>query len=169
MQQLCLTGAGAASVAERLFQALNVQPVGLRILPFAVDGAPRGHAVFCTPAPASNGVPCRILLGNGESAVVPRVLEEIAAPGLLAALRIQAPVLISGLSADLLDCPALLEAVRQCMLSSRAVVITADAAARRRLSDLVPPQGQIWYDVPADAQGQSALLETLVPEAALRF
>lgn len=169
MQQLCLTGRDAASLADRLFHALNVQPVGLRFEPFSVSGAVRGHAAYLMPPPSLNAVPCRILLAGGRSVTVPAALEEIAAPGLLAALRIQAPMLISGLSADLLACGALQDAVRQCITAPRPVVITADDSARTLLEGLVPPETQLWFDVPEDAVGQAALLTALIPEASLRF
>ena len=169
MQQLCLTGRDAASLAERLFHALNIQPVGLRFDPFSVDGEVRGLAAFLTPPPALNAVPCRILLSGGRSVTVPAALEEIAAPGLLAALRIQVPVLIDGLSADLLACDALRDAVRQCMTAPRPVIVTADGTAREVLRTLVPQEDQVWFDVPEDEAGQSALLSALIPEAALRF
>ncbi|MBR3764668.1 MAG: hypothetical protein IKK57_09005 [Clostridia bacterium] len=169
MQQLCLTGRDAASLADRLFHALNVQPVGLRFEPFSVGGAVRGHAAYLMPPPSLNAVPCRILLAGGRSVTVPAALEEIAAPGLLAALRIQAPMLISGLSADLLACGALQDAVRRCMTAPRPVIVTADASAREVLHTLVPPETQVWFDVPEDEVAQSALLTALIPEAALRF
>lgn len=169
MQQLCLTGRDAASLADRLFHALNVQPVGLRFESFAVDGCVRGLAAFLTPPPTLNAVPCRIMMPGGRSVTVPAVLEEVAAPGLLAALRIQAPVLIAGLSADLLACDALREAVRRCMAAPRPVIVTADESAREVLQTLVPQEEQLWFDVPEDKAGQSALLTALIPEAALRF
>lgn len=169
MQQLCLTGSDAASLVDRLFHALNIQPVGLRFEPFSVDGCVRGLAAFLTPPPTLNAVPCRILLPGGRSVTVPGALQEVAAPGLLAALRIQSPVLISGLSADLLECSALRDAVRRCMTAPRPVIVTADASAREVLHTLVPPETQVWFDVPEDEAAQSALLTALIPEAALRF
>lgn len=172
MQQLCLTGASAAIIADRLFSALNVRPMGLRILPFTVDGCERGDALHLLPPPAPpalNGVPCRIRLTPQRSAVLTQALEEIAAPGLTAALRIQSPLLLEGLSGDLLACDALRDAVKACLMSRFPVVITADAGARKILQTLTPREDQLWFDVPEDPAGQSALLEQLIPEAALRF
>ena len=172
MQQLCLTGAHAAALADRLFSALNVRPVGLRVSPFSVDGEVRGQALHMLPPPAPplyNGVPCQVALGDGRSAIVPRVLEEVAAPTLIAALRMHAPVLLSGLSSELLACPVFRQAVRQCLASTQPVVVAADASAAPVLRSLVPPQGLICYTVPADEPGQAALLAELIPEAALRF
>lgn len=169
MQQLCLTGSCAPLIAGRLFNALNVQPVGLRVGAFSVDGVPHGDALYLMPPPPLNGVPCRLLLTPERAVVLPQALEEVGAPGLMAAMRIQAPMLISGLSADLLACDALREAVRSCMMSARPLVVTADASAREALQSLLPPARQLWIDVPEDEAGQAALLEELIPEAALRF
>lgn len=172
MQQLCLTGAHAEALADRLFAALNIRPVGLRILPFHVDGAPRGRMLHLLPPPAPpalNDVPCQVLLAQGRYVAVPEALEHVAAPGLLAALRIQTPVLLTGLTSDLLACPAFRDAVQACLMSRHPVVITADKAAMQLLQGLTPEEKQVWFDVPEDAAAQSLLLESLIPEAALRF
>lgn len=172
MQQLCLTGAHAEALADRLFAALNIRPVGLRVLPFHVDGAPRGRMLHLLPPPAPpalNDVPCQVLLAEGRFVSIPEALEHVAAPGLLAALRIQAPVLLSGLNADLLACPAFCDAVRTCMMSQHPVVITADKTAMQLLQSLVPEEKQVWFGVPDDDDAQAILLESLIPEAALRF
>lgn len=172
MQQLYLTGDHAAQIAERLFTALNVRPVGFRLYPFEVDGRPWGDALLLTPppaAPAYNPVPCRALLAPGQPVLIPGVAEQIAAPGLQAALRLQLPMLISGLTEDLLSCHALRDALRDCLMSRTPVVVTAAPGAATILRSLTPPEQQLWFDVPEDAAGQSALLEHLLPEAALRF
>lgn len=172
MQQLCLRGKNAVSFADRLFHALNILPVGLRIAPFTVDGEIRGDAAHLLPAPATpmhNAVPCRVFLGEGKSAIIPEALEEVAAPGLLAAMRIQAPVLLTGLTGSLLSCTAFREAVRTCLMSLRPMVIASDDSAAEILRTLTPADRQIWFTVPEDAQEQATLLETLLPEAALRF
>ena len=91
------------------------------------------------------------------------------AAGLLAAMRIHAPVFIDGLSGDLLTCEALRLAVLRCLSAQRLVVIAADASARDVLHMHAPLQEQVWYDVPEDEAGQAELLEALIPEAALRF
>lgn len=172
MQQLYLTGSHAGEVAARLFTTLNVRPVGLRLLPFEVGGETRGEALRLLLPPASprfNDVPCRIRLSEDSWTAVPAVLEEIAAPSLLAALEVHAPMLLDGLTADVLACPALREAIRTCAMSRHAVVITADGDAAPILRALTPSDRQLWLSVPDDAPGQAALLETLLPEAVLRF
>lgn len=172
MQQLCLTGSHAALIAERLFTALNVRPVGYRLIPFHVDGDCRGEALrmLLPPAsPAYNDVPCRIRLTADRCAIVPEALETIAAPGLRAALGVHAPLLLGRVHADLLACPVFREAVRDCLMSSRPVITVADADAKPLLRALTPADKQLWFTVPDDAAGQSALLEALIPEAMLRF
>lgn len=170
MQQLCLTGDHAGIIVGRLFDALNLRPVGLRILPFAVDGAPAGEALhLLPPPPGSSCVPCRIRLTKERSVIVPQALAEVGAPGILSALRIQSPVLLEGLHGDLLTCEPFLDAVCQCMLSHRPVVLTADASAAAILRQRLPEERQIWFDVPDDPAGQAALLNTLLPEASLRL
>ncbi|MBQ7849918.1 MAG: hypothetical protein IJ343_09375 [Clostridia bacterium] len=171
MQQLYLTGSHAALIADRLFTALNVRPVGYRLTPFSVEGASRGEALrlLLPPAAGHNDVPCRIRISADRSVIVPAALEEVAAPGLHAALRVHAPLLLGGVQADLLDCPAFREAVRACLMSSRPVIVVADEAAAPVLRALTPPETQLWFAVPEDEAGQAALLESLLPEAMLRF
>ena len=172
MQQLFLTGKHAALIAERLFTALNVRPVGYRLIPFYVDGICRGEALrllLPPSAPAHNDVPCRIHLAADRFVTVPAALEEIAAPGLRAALGVHAPLLLGRVSADLLGCPGFRETVRECLLSSSPVITVADTDAEPVLRALVPPEQQLWFVVPDDAAGQSSLLEALIPEAVLRF
>lgn len=169
MQHLCLCGPCAPLMAEQLFRALNLSPVGLHILPFPAEGSPRGDAIHLQPPPDLNGVPCRIRLTREETVIVPRALEEVAAPGIRAALRIHTPLLLSGLSADLLACPVFRQTVCDALMGARPVVVAADASAREALEALLPPHVQLWLDVPADEDGRAALLEALLPEAALRF
>ncbi|MBQ2952790.1 MAG: hypothetical protein IJE07_04475 [Clostridia bacterium] len=169
MQHLCLCGSGAPLVAEQLFSALNVQPVGLRILPFTVDGAPRGDALWLLPPPPLNGVPCRIRIAPEDMVIVPRVMEEVAAPGLRAALRLRTPMLLSGLRGDVLANDAFRRAVCDCLQGDIPLVLAGDDSAKQVLGALLPPDVQFWVDVPEDAAAHSALLEQLIPEAALRF
>lgn len=172
MQQLYLTGSHAAGVADQLFHALNVRPVGMRLSPVLAGDGVRGDAVelLLPPVPPMhNHAPCRVALSPERSFVVEPVLEEIAAPGLMAALQVHAPMLLQGLSADLLACGAFREAVRRCLVSSCPVVVVADTSAVPLLQGLTPGEDQLWFSVPEDAAGQSALLESLIPEAALRF
>lgn len=172
MQQLYLTGNHAGNLAGQLFTALNVRPVGCRLTPFEVDGSIRGEAMHLLLPPAPplhNDVPCRLLLAPGRWAVVPEVLEEIAAPGLTAARGVHAPMLLSGLTKDVLRCRPFREAVAACLAGSRPVVVAAARDAAAVLKKLTPAEDQLWFDVPDDRAGQAALLETLVPEAVLRF
>lgn len=172
MQQLYLTGVYAAEMADQLFHALNVRPVGLHLTPVMVGDSVRGEALQLLLPPAEpmyNAVPCRIHLSMGKSVTVPAALEEVAAPGLMASMQVHAPMLLSGLSADLLVNAAFCEAVKCCLTGSRPVVVAADASAVPVLQSLTPKADQLWFSVPEDAAGQSALLADLIPEAALRF
>lgn len=172
MQQLYLTGPHAADLADRLFTALNVQPAGYRLLPFSVGGAVRGECLHLLTPPASpmdNDVPCRIRLHPGDWTIVPRVLEEIAAPSLLRALTLCKPILLSGLNARMLTCPAFREAVVTLLTSPRPVIIAADDDAEEHLRALTPADTQLWAPVPDSAQGRRALLEELIAEAAMRL
>lgn len=172
MQQLYLTGSHSSRVALQLFRALNVRPVGFRLAPFEVDGNVRGEAIdllLPPAAPVYNGVPCRIFLAPERTVVLPAALEEIAAPGILSVTGVHAPMLLDGLHADMLRCKAFREAVRTCLTGRQAVVVTASKDAASALRRLTPPESQLWFDVPEDEAGQAALLETLIPEAALRF
>ncbi len=172
MQQLYLTGSHAGEVAARLFTTLNVRPVGCRLLPFEVGGEKRGEALRLLLPPAEprfNDVPCRIRLSEAEWTPVPAVMEGIAAPSLLAAMSVHAPMLLDGLCADVLACPAFREAVRTCLMGSRAVVVAVRKDAEAILRTLTPADSQLWLPVPEDEAGQTALLETLIPEAVLRF
>ena len=172
MQQLCLTGYQPDVLAGRLFHALDVQPAGLRIAPFSVDGVPAGDAVYVFPpaiAPGACCIPCRIRLTQERSVLIPQVLEDVAVPALRSAMRVQSPILLTGLTADLLDCAPFAQAVCDCLQSNRAVVLTADALAARMLQAALTGTQLLCFDSPADAAGQAALLEELIPEAALRF
>lgn len=169
MQHLCLCGPCAPRLAGKLFSALNVQPVGLRILPFSVDGQPRGDALFLQPPPGLNGVPCRIRITPEETVTVPRALEDVAAPGLRAAMRLHAPMLLCGLTADLLASDAFRRAVCDCLQGDIPLVIAADEASRTMPEALLPADVQLWMDVPEASDAQDALLEQLIYEAALRF
>lgn len=172
MQQLCLTGSAPGVVAERLFNALNVQPTSLRFAPFDLDGVTVGDALYLYPPAIAQGaccIPCRICLPQDRAALIPQVLEEVAAPALRSALRVHSPILLEGLTAELLSCSAFAQAVCQCLQSDRAVVVTADDAAIRMLQAALPEPQLLCFTVPEDETGRSALLEMLIPEAALRF
>lgn len=172
MQQLYLTGPHASQMADHLFTALNIRPAGYRLTPFSVGGSVRGealHLLLPPAAPMDNDVPCRIRLRSGDWAIVPRVLDEIAAPNLLRALTVHTPVLLQGLTAQMLTCTAFREAVVACLTSSRPVIVAADDDAEELLRALTPPDSQLWMPVPASEAGRSALLEELVAEATLRL
>ena len=172
MQQLYLTGAHAADLADRLFQAMNVRPAGYRLVPFTVGGDVRGealHLLLPPAAPMDNDVPCRIRLRSGDWTVVPRVLDEIAAPNLLRMMAIHAPVLLCGLTVQMLTCTAFREAVVALLMSPRPVIVAADDDAEEILRALTPAENQMWMPVPVTEEGRSEMLEHLVAEAAMRF
>lgn len=172
MQQLYLTGPHASTLADRLFTALNVRPAGYRLTPFSVGGSLRGealHLLLPPAAPMDNDVPCRIRLRSGDWCVVPRVLDEIAAPNLLRVTSVHTPILLDGLTAGMLTCSAFREAVVQVLTSPRPVIIAADEDAEELLRALTPEETQMWMPVPATEAGRAQLLETLITEAALRM
>lgn len=172
MQQLYLTGRHASELAARLFTALNVRPAGCRLLPFTVGGAIRGealHLLLPPSPPLCNDVPCRIRLTPEDWAIVPRALNEIAAPSLLSALEVHSPMLLDGLTGPMLACAAFREAVRRCLVGERAVVVVAADDAVSALRTLTSEDCQLWASVPDDAEERAALLETLVTEAAMRM
>ena len=172
MQQLYLSGEHAPELAQRLINALNLRPAGYQLAPFTVGGGQRGEALhLLTPpaAPMDNDVPCRILLRAGDWCVVPRVLDEIAAPNLLRAVPLHTPILLGSVTAQMLTCAAFREAVVTVLTGERPVVIAAEEGATEHLRALTPASTQMWLPVPDDAEEQSALLEQLVAEAALRM
>lgn len=172
MQQLYLTGSHASELADRLFTALNVRPAGYRLLPFCVSGALRGEALhLLTPptAPMDNDVPCRVRLRSGDWAVVPRVLDEIAAPNLMQAAAVHTPILLDGLTAQMLTCTAFREAVVAALMSPHPVIAAVSGDAAEHLRALTPEENQLWMPVPEDEEGRIALLEQLIVEASLRF
>ena len=97
------------------------------------------------------------------------MLEEIAAPNLLRAITVHKPILLGGVTAQMLTCTAFREAVVTVLTSERPVVIAAEEGAAEHLRALTPASPQMWLPVPDDAEEQSALLEQLVAEAALRM
>ena len=172
MQQLYLTGIHASDLADRLFNALNVRPAGYRLTAFTVGGGVRGealHLLLPPSAPMDNDVPCRIRLRDGDWTIVPRVLEEIAAPNLLKALNAHTPLLLGGLDARMLTCTAFREAVVTLLTSPRPVIVACADDAEETLRALTPADSQLWAPVPQSAEGRAALLEELVAEAAMRL
>lgn len=172
MQQLYLTGEHAPALADSLITALNLRPAGYRLTPFTVGGGVRGealHLLMPPAAPMDNDVPCRIRLRTGDWAVVPRVLDEIAAPNLKRAVTLHTPILLCGLTAQMLTCAAFREAVVALLMSERPVIVAASDDAEELLRALTPESNQLWAPVPASAEGRAALLEELVAEAAMRL
>ena len=172
MQQLYLTGDYAPDLARQLIDALNLRPAGYQLLPFTVGGGMRGEALhLLTPpaAPMDNDVPCRIRLCSGNWTVVPRVLDEIAAPNLHSALPLHTPVLLGGLTAQMLTCTAFREAVVAVLSSPRLVIAAVSDDAEEHLRALTPAQSQMWFAVPETAQGRAELLQELAAEAAMRL
>lgn len=172
MQQLYLSGAHAADLADQLFTALNIRPAGYRLLPFTVGGCVRGealHLLLPPAAPLDNDVPCLIRLREDDWCIVPRALEEIAAPNLKRAVTACKPILLGGLTAQMLTCAAFREAVVELLMSPRPVIVACEAAAEEHLRALTPADTQLWTPVPESATERAALLEELVAEAALRL
>ena len=172
MQQLYLTGDHAPALADQLFTALNVRPAGYRLTPFTVGGGVRGEALhLLTPpcAPMDNDVPCRIRLRSGDWTVVPRVLDEIAAPTLLQALNLHAPLLLGGLTARMLTCAAFRKAVVACLKSDRPVIVAASEDAEELLRALTDEKEQLWMPVPETGEDRTAMLEELIAEASMRL
>lgn len=172
MQQLYLTGIHASTIADQLFTALNLRPAGYRLLPFSIGGSVRGdalHLLLPPAAPMDNDVPCRIRLRSGDWAVVPRVLDEIAAPNLLRALAVHTPLLLGGITAQMLTCTAFREAVVTLLTSPRPVIVAAQDDAEELLRALTPAETQLWMPVPESEAGRAELLETLVAEASMRL
>ncbi len=171
MQQLFLMGPDASALANELFAALNVRPAGYTLLPFAVEGALRGEALHLLPpaAPIENDVPCRVLLRPEDWAVVPRALNEIAAPALQRLKALPLPILLGGVDAEMLTCAAFREAVVALLTGPHPVIVVTDARSEETLRALTPAEDQLWLPVPQDKEGRAALLERLLPEAAMRM
>ena len=111
----------------------------------------------------------RIRLRTGDWTVVPRVLDEIAAPCLRRMLTVHSPILLSGLTAQMLTCTAFREAVVACLTSPHPVIVACADDAEELLRALTPAETQLWTPVPQSADARAALLEELVTEAALRL
>lgn len=172
MQQLYLTGKYAPTMADQLFTALNVRPAGYRLTPFSVSGGLRGealHLLLPPVAPMDNDVPCRIRLHGGDWTIVPRVLDEIAAPSLRQVTAAHTPILLGGITAQMLTCTAFRESIVSLLTGTRPVVVAADDDAEEMLRALTPAETQLWEPVPENEADRTALLETLIAEAAMRF
>ena len=108
-------------------------------------------------------------MGEQRWIVVPEVLMQIAAPALNSAALVHAPLLLDGLTADVLDCAALREAVCQCLTSQRPVIAVVRDDAQPILHSLTDADSQLWIAVPDGTDARAALLENLIAEAAMRF
>lgn len=172
MQQLYLCGVHASKLADLLFNALNLRPAGYKLEPFTVGGGLRGealHLLLPPAAPMYNDVPCRIRLRDGDETIVPRVLEEIAAPNLLGAINAHAPILLGGLDAQMLTCRAFREAVVAVLSSPRTVIVAASDDAEETLRALTSADSQLWAHVPESAADRAVLLEELIAETSMRL
>lgn len=172
MQQLYLSGERAPELAQRLISALNLRPAGYQLEPFTVGGGLRGEALrLLTPpaAPMDNDVPCRIRLRSGDWCVVPRVLEEIAAPNLMRAVPLHTPILLGSITAQMLTCTAFREAVVHLLTSERLVIAAVSDDAEEHLRALTPAESQMWFPVPESADARALLLQELAAEVTLRL
>ena len=172
MQQLYLSGEHAPELAQRLISALNLRPAGYQLLPFSVGGGLRGealHLLMPPAAPMDNDVPCRIRLRTGDWCIVPRVLDEIAAPNLLRSVPLHTPILLSGITAQMLTCSAFREAVVSVLASERLVIAAVSDDTEEHLRALTPAQRQLWFPVPQSAEGRASLLQELAAEVTLRL
>ena len=172
MQQLYLTGRHASALAEQIFTALNIHPAGYRLQPFSIDGSVRGEALRLLLPPAEpllNAVPCRIRVSAQEWVTVYPALERLAVPCLTSAALVHAPLLLDGLTGDLLACDAFRDAICQCLTAERPVIAVVRDGAEAPLRALTPADSQQWLAVPEDTEARAILLETLIAEAAMRF
>ncbi len=166
MRSIFLTGPGASRAAEQLFTAARVRPAGFRLLPLTtLNGQTRPrdrgellHLLMQPPVPMENDVPCFVRLSEGRRVLVREVLEEIAAPALALCAQVRSPLLLDGVSGEMLACPAFRQAVLACVCTdSLAVCLLRDQAA----ADALIKPGDAVYDVPVsgDADVQEALLQ----------
>lgn len=161
MQQIFLTGKQAGEVVMRLMDALNLRPVGYRLLPFAVDGEEKGQMLRLLTPPEEgvrNDVPCIIETG-AQPIVLPGVFDLLAAPALRQAPHAHAPVLLGGVPLLSLAAPAFREAMMDCLASAAPVITVAlpDAVEAIRMMG----GEQRWFDLDApDGDAQLALLQS---------
>lgn len=172
MQQLFLTGPDASGLAASIFTALNIRPAGLRMLPFCMGGGERGdalHLLLPPAAPYHNDLPCRISLSEDRSIYVPPVLNEIAASALLAAKNVNAPMLLDGLTLEMLRFADFRTAVEECLRRPRPVITVAAPDAEKALRRMLPEERQLWLRIPEEENARAQLLEELIIEASMRF
>lgn len=161
MQQIFLTGKQAGDMAIRLLTALNLRPVGYRLLPFAVDGEEKGQMLHLLMPPAEgvrNDVPCIIETG-AQPIVLPGVFDLLAAPALRQAMHARTPILLGGVPLLALAAPAFREAMMNCLAGDMQVitVVLPDAVEAVRMMG----GEQLWIDLDApDADAQMMLLQS---------
>lgn len=132
VQQLVLTGEGADRLAEALFSALAVRPAGYLLTPLRPGGRDKGRVMHVLTGPddgCENDVPCLLRLAEDRVVAVPEVFEELAAPALRQAAHTRAPILLGGITAEMLACPVFRAAVEGCMQGPRPVVAAASPDA----------------------------------------
>lgn len=149
MQHLFITGDNASILANRLFAALNIRPVGFVLGDFTVAGALRGEALhlLLPPAPPRlNDVPLLLRLTQEETVLVTRVLNEIAVPALCSSRSAHKPILLDRITRDMLREAAFAEALGELLSGEKLVVAVADAEAAADLRLMYPAAQQRWFD-----------------------
>lgn len=166
MQHLFLSGEGASHLSRQLVTALNTPFSGFLLSPFHIGGQIRGEALRLIPSPPPprlNNVPCRIRLTQTEWLLLPRVMEEIAVPGLCSALNAHTPMLLDAIHSEMLSCPSFCDALIQVQSRECLVVFVVAKGAETTLKQLLPAERQRWFDT------STVTLEQLVEAAALRL
>ncbi len=164
MQQLYLTGQGASAAAERVLRAINVPTAGFRLTPFSVSGAICGevlHFLLPPPSPLLNDVPCRIRIQGDSWQLVPKVMEQIAVPGLRACLDMLTPVLVDTIHPDMLAGKAFCAVLDQLQAQERLCVFVVTDGAEKKLRRMMPVERQRWFrvtDVPEETLIEAAML-----------
>lgn len=169
MEQLCFTGKGAGALAERLFSAIPVRPVGYRLLPFSVGERRKGllmHLLMQPEPGVENDLPCRLFLSPDRAVTIREVYDEVAAPALVRCLHVRAPILLDGLDAEALSCASFREAAAACLAGDRPVVAVAAPGAEDAVRALLR-EDAAWFD--AACAEQDALLDRLQEELAMRL
>ncbi len=164
MQQLYLTGQGASAAAERVLRAINAPTAGFRLTPFSVSGEVRGealHFLLPPPLPLLNDVPCRIRIQSDSWQLVPKVMEQIAVPGLRACLGALTPVLVDAIHSDMLAGKAFCAVLDQLQAREHLCVFVVAEGAEKKLRRMMPPERQRWFcvtDVPEETLIEAVML-----------
>jgi len=165
MQHIFLTGAKAGDMAMRLLGALNLRPVGYRLLPFAVNGEEKGRMLHLLTPPQEgirNDIPCIIETGV-QPMVLPGVFDLLAAPARKQAVHAHAPILLDGVPLLSLAAPGFREAMLNLLAGDQQVIVVAlpDAAEAIRMMG----GDQLWLDL--DSPDADALMMQLQAEWAM--